>query len=81
MYYSLDTGVHRQGGALDEGLSASAVHADERPLVCVDAEMTRKIALTRKRAITVVVFADEWPDHDVVAGADLVAVVHKLFGV
>lgn len=86
----LDTGVDSQSRALDERLATATVHALERtarqlgyvarclPLVGVDTEVTREVALAGERAVAVVVLADEGAHEEIVARADMVAVVDEL---
>lgn len=48
------------------------------PLVGVDTEVTREVALAGKRAVTVVVLANKGAHEEVVARPNMVAVVDEL---
>lgn len=63
------------------GLFVSCVqsnHEVNSPLVGVDTEVTREVALAGERAVAVVVLANKGAHEEVVARADMVAVVDEL---
>lgn len=87
----LDSGVDRQGRTLNERFAAATVAACEgasqsartlwgtdSPLIRVDTEVTREVALASERPVAVVEITNKRAHHEIVAWADLVVVVDKL---